>query len=115
MAQEYVLVKTDDLDGGKADETVHFSLDAKNYVIDLTTANAQALREALKPFVAKAREDAPRREAAGRGAKGKAAPAGRSHDASVVRAWAREHGYQVSDRGRVQSNILAAYQQAAGS
>ncbi|MCG2624246.1 Lsr2 family protein [Arthrobacter sp. I2-34] len=115
MAQEYVLVKTDDLDGGKADETVHFSLDSKNYVIDLTTANAQALRDALKPFVAKAREEAPRREAAGRGAKGRTPAAVRSHDASAVRSWAREHGYQVSDRGRVQSNILEAYRQAVGS
>ncbi|MFD1214641.1 histone-like nucleoid-structuring protein Lsr2, partial [Arthrobacter sp. GCM10027362] len=44
-----------------------------------------------------------------------AAPAGRSHSASEVRAWAREHGYKVSDRGRVQSEVLSAYRQAVGS
>ncbi|NKX55081.1 histone-like nucleoid-structuring protein Lsr2 [Arthrobacter mobilis] len=115
MARELVVVLTDDLDGGKADETVHFSLDSKNYVIDLSAANAKALREALKPFVAKAREDTPRKEAAGRGVKAKGGTAGRGHSASAVRAWARENGYKVSDRGRVQSEILTAYQQAVGS
>ncbi|MFD1214540.1 Lsr2 family protein, partial [Arthrobacter sp. GCM10027362] len=75
MAREVVVVLTDDLDGGKADETVHFSLDSKNYVIDLNEANARALRDALKPFVEKAREDTPRREAAGRGGRARAAQA----------------------------------------
>jgi hypothetical protein len=29
-----------------------------------------------------------------------------------VRAWARENGYQVSDRGRVSSEVIAAYEKA---
>lgn len=114
MAQEYVLIKTDDLEGGEANDTVRFSLDSKNYVIDLNTANAKALRDALRPYIEKAREDVPAKEAPARGARAKAAPAGRSHDAPTVRAWAREQGYQVSDRGRVQSEILAAYKKAVG-
>ena len=34
------------------------------------------------------------------------------HDLSDVRSWARENGYQVSDRGRVSSEVIAAYEKA---
>lgn len=47
MAQKVQVVLTDDLDGGDADETVQFALDGVSYEIDLSTANAEALREAL--------------------------------------------------------------------
>jgi len=30
-------------------------------------------------------------------------------DMAVVRAWAREHGLQVSDRGRLSTSVLQAY------
>lgn len=36
-------------------------------------------------------------------------------DLAAVRAWARENGYTVSDRGRVPNSILAAYQESVGS
>ncbi|EMY34184.1 Lsr2 protein [Arthrobacter crystallopoietes BAB-32] len=108
MAQEVKVILVDDLDGGSADETVRFSLDANNFEIDLSADHAQQLRDALQPFVAKARKAQPR------GAKSKSAPAVRTQDASAVRAWARENGYTVSDRGRVQSEILEAYRRAHG-
>jgi nucleoid-associated protein Lsr2 len=34
------------------------------------------------------------------------------HDLSDVRSWARENGFQVSDRGRVSSEVIAAYEKA---
>jgi hypothetical protein len=36
-------------------------------------------------------------------------------DNAEIRAWARENGYTVSDRGRVPANIVAAYREAQGS
>lgn len=55
MAQETIIVLTDDLDGGDADETVSFALDGKAYQIDLTKKNAAALRRAFKRYIDKGR------------------------------------------------------------
>ena len=38
-----------------------------------------------------------------------AANAAGGHSPSVVRAWARENGYEVPTRGRIPSDIIAAY------
>jgi Lsr2 len=35
-----------------------------------------------------------------------------SHDVSAIRAWAREHGHKVSDRGRIPSDVKEAYDDA---
>jgi hypothetical protein len=55
MAKTVIVRLTDDIDGGDADETVHVSLDGKNYEIDVNRVNAERVRDALKPFIAKAR------------------------------------------------------------
>ncbi len=55
MAKTVIVKLTDDLDGSDAEETVTFAVDGRSYEIDLSSANAAALREALRPFVAKAR------------------------------------------------------------
>ena len=55
MAKTVIVKLTDDIDGGDADETVHFALDGRTYEIDLSTANALTLREAFKPFIEKGR------------------------------------------------------------
>ena len=55
MAKTVVVKLTDDIDGGDADETVHFSLDGKSYEIDLNKENSALLRSAFDPFIRKAR------------------------------------------------------------
>jgi hypothetical protein len=55
MAQTVIVKLTDDIDGGDADETVIFALNGQRYEIDLNVGNAKALREALAPFIEKAR------------------------------------------------------------
>jgi hypothetical protein len=55
MAKTVIVKLTDDIDGGDADETVYFGLDGKSYEIDVSAGNAAKLREALAPFVDKAR------------------------------------------------------------
>jgi len=112
VAQKVQVLLLDDLDGGEADETVTFALDGKTYEIDLTTANADKLRGALEPYVAKGRRTGGRSQ---RG-KGRASSGGGSSspDTAKIRAWAKDQGYEVNDRGRVPANIREAYEKANG-
>jgi hypothetical protein len=55
MAQKVVVSLVDDLDGGKADETIQFSLDGKHYEIDLSDNNATALHNTLASYIESAR------------------------------------------------------------
>ncbi|MGW0824311.1 histone-like nucleoid-structuring protein Lsr2 [Streptomyces sp. NPDC002845] len=111
MAQKVQVLLVDDLDGGEADETVTFALDGKTYEIDLTTANADKLRGALDPFVKGGRRTGGRAS----GGRGKArAASGGSQDTAQIRAWAKENGYEVNDRGRVPASIREAYEKANG-
>jgi hypothetical protein len=120
MAQKVQVILVDDVDGGEAAETVSFALDGVSYEIDVSEENANALREALAPWVGHARRVGGR-SGGGRARSSSTSGGGRSrssssgggrHDLSEVRAWARENGYQVSDRGRVSSEVIAAYEKA---
>lgn len=108
MAQKVSIEIVDDIDGSVADETVSFALDGARYEIDLTTKNATALRDALAPFIAAGRRLD--RSAASR-AKRRASRNGDS-EATIIRAWARENGVPVSERGRVGADVVAAYKAA---
>ena len=55
VAQKIQAIFIDDLDGGDADGTVRFGLDGTEYEIDLNAGHAQALRDALAPYVRAAR------------------------------------------------------------
>lgn len=95
---------TDDLDGGKADQTLTFSFDGAHYEIDLSKKNATAFTKALKPYVDSARKT--------RQTRGRAPSSSKSvkrNDLANVRVWAGENGYEVSDRGRVPAAVLEAY------
>lgn len=105
MAQQTTVTLTDDLDGGKAAETVTFGLDGRVYEIDLSKKNAAALRKALGEFTASAR-----RVRAGRPAAAvKTARTNGKVDAKAVREWAQANGEQVSARGRVPSDVVEKY------
>jgi hypothetical protein len=107
MAQRVQVLLVDDLDGTQADQTVTFALDGVTYEIDLTDANAASLREALEPWAGAARRTSGR---AARGT-GKTVRANNGETAKI-REWAKEQGYQVSDRGRVSAEIRQAYKDA---
>ncbi len=124
MAQKVQVILVDDVDGGEAAETVSFALDGVSYEIDVSEVNADKLRDALAPWVGHARRVAGRsssgraRSSSSGGGGGRSRAASSSggaapkHDLSDVRAWARENGYQVSDRGRVSSEVITAYEKA---
>ena len=55
MAQKVQTLFVDDIDGSAAEGTIRFGLDGTDYEIDLNTEHAQALRDALAPYIGSAR------------------------------------------------------------
>lgn len=107
MAQKVNIILVDDIDESEADETVTFGLDGVTYEIDLNAGHAEELREALAPFIGHGRKVGGRRSA------GRRTPATSSGpSAGEVREWARENGWEVSDRGRVPAEVREAYDAA---
>jgi hypothetical protein len=114
VAQKVTVSLIDDLDGDKADETVEFGLDGKNYEIDLSSGNAGKLRDALADYVASARRPGGRRRSGGAASAAAAAggrPAVVREQNQAIRDWARKRGMKVSDRGRIPADVLDAYHQ----
>ena len=108
MAQKVTVELEDDLDGGPADETVRFGFDGSDYEIDLSNKNAATLRRQLKPFIEHARK-------AGRGQRRRSTrtPSSRQHS-GAVRAWAKQQGIAVSERGRIPASVIDQYEIAVG-
>jgi len=111
MAQKIQTVFVDDLDGSEAEGTIRFGLDGAEYEIDLNADHAQALRDALAPYVRSARR-------AGGGTR-RAARASRRAAASglnttEVREWAKAQGIDVKDRGRVPAELVVKFKAATG-
>lgn len=112
MAQKVEVLLIDDMEGGEANETVRFGLDGTSYEIDLSDGNAAQLREALTPYVQRARKSTSRapRAAARGGGRGRG---GTSRERSAeIRSWARQQGINVNERGRIPSWIVEKYQAA---
>src|ERR1700753_2243682 len=111
MAQKTLVVMTDDLSGGEASQTIHFSLDNNDYVIDLNDKNAAALRADFDKYIEAGRKH--RGEAgAAKPKRGAVRGPASGVDTAQVREWARENGHEVSERGRVSKKIIEAYQAA---
>ncbi|WP_366522905.1 Lsr2 family protein [uncultured Nocardioides sp.] len=101
------IVLEDDLDGSDATQTVSFALDGTAYEIDLNDKNAAALRDALAAYVGHGRKVSGSR----RGRRtASSAPSG--HSAKEIREWARSHGHDVPERGRIPSDVRQAFEAA---
>ena len=91
-------------------ENVQFSLDGHDFEIDLSAGNAARLREKLERFVdaghqVKKQKRGIRKQIITTGVVSK-------EHTQAIRHWARENGYQVSERGRVPSNVRDAFEAA---
>ena len=106
MAQKIAVELQDNLDGGPAGETVRFGVDGAEYEIDLSTKNANAFRRQLARFIEHAR----------RGGRGPRRRPGRTvssrERSSDIRAWAKDQGITVSDRGRIPASVAEQYDAA---
>jgi len=112
MAQQTIVQYTDDLDGTEAAGSVEFALDGRSYEIDLSEENAARLRNAIAPYVAAARPaDGSRGRPAQTAAPRARSSSGRSREEMAqTRTWLREHGYKVSDRGRIPNEYIQAFE-----
>jgi len=109
MAQKITVALEDDIDGGPADETVRFGLGGADYEIDLSRKNAAAFRRQLAPFIEHARR-------AGRGPRRRPGRTASSRERSAdIRAWAKDQGITVSDRGRIPASVAEQYDATQGS
>ena len=106
MAQKVTIDLQDDLDGGPADETIRFGVDGTDYEIDLRTSHADAFRRELASYIEHARR-------AGRPQPRRPGPtaASRQHTGDI-RAWAKDRGIAVNERGRIPASVAEQYRAA---
>jgi hypothetical protein len=112
VARETFTKLIDDLDGGEAHETVKFGLDGHSYEIDLSTKNANKLRNALSGYV----ENGTRvtgRASAGIG-RGRGTAVAERDQNKAIRAWAQRKGLDVAPRGRIKQDVVEQYHREAG-
>jgi nucleoid-associated protein Lsr2 len=99
----------DDFDEGEVAETVPFDLDGTSYEIDLSAANAQALRGAFNRYVRAGRKVGKVQRAGHRANYSRS-----SVDANpaTVRAWAASNGIEVSPNDRIKKDVVARFLEA---
>ncbi|MET0820624.1 MAG: Lsr2 family protein [Aeromicrobium sp.] len=114
MAKKTIEVITSDLSGEELEpgqgETIRFSIGGSDYSIDLTDAEADELRSTFDKYVKVASR------ASSRGTQStsrKSSGSGRTpEELAHIRAWAKENGHTVSERGRIKSEVLEAFDAA---
>jgi hypothetical protein len=112
VAQKVSVEILDDIDGSTAAQTVQFSLDGVTFEIDLSDGNATALRQALSRYIGAGRRIGGRKV---RVATGQSTTTSDRERNQQIRAWANANGFEVSERGRLSSGVVAAYEQAHGA
>jgi hypothetical protein len=115
MARKVEVQLIDDIDGGKAEESIRFGLDGVTYEIDLSKKNAAKLRSGLEPYLRAAQKlgriPAARVAARGRGA---ASARGDREQNQAIREWAQRNGLEVAPRGRISQAIITQFEAEAG-
>jgi Lsr2 len=94
----------DDLTGGPADETVEFGIDGRAYEIDLSARHADEFRRQVARFL----EHASLVRAAHR--RPSARTLASRERSRQIRAWADEHGLDISERGRLPREVIQQYE-----
>jgi hypothetical protein len=111
MAQKTQVTLVDDIDGSDATQTVTFAFQGTSYEIDLNDEHAASIEESFAEWMKAARKTAGARGAASprAGAVRSGGGGAKRTDLDAVRAWARDNGHAVADRGRVKQSVLEAY------
>ncbi|MGA8046826.1 MAG: Lsr2 family protein [Dermatophilaceae bacterium] len=107
MARRTITMLVDDLDGSEGAETVSFAVDGVSYEIDLNESNAARLRDDFAVWTAHATRVGGRKRTSSA-----AASTSGKEDLDAIRAWARDNGFQVADRGRISAKVKEAYAKA---
>lgn len=94
-------------------ETVTFSIDGVTHEIDLDSKSAAKMRETFQFYVDHGRRVGGRRGSTSSTARSRGRGTSRdSGQAKAIREWARDNGVTVSERGRIPSSVVAAYEEA---
>jgi nucleoid-associated protein Lsr2 len=120
MARDVVVRITDDFDGTEAVETVTFAFRGVDYEIDVNQENLDAMEQAFETWIEHGRKADTRHRTGRRGhnsslvthADGATRARPGAGDLAAMRSWARANGYRVSDRGRVSTEVRAAFRAA---
>ena len=100
VKRQVIETRISDLSGVESTDvtTVKFSWDGKAYKLDLTAGELAEFDGLMTRYV-QAAVDA--RATNGGTADG--------DDAKLIRAWGRDHGYEVEERGKLSASLKAAY------
>jgi hypothetical protein len=108
VAQRTKVLIVDDLDGTELPDgqgqSIAFSLDGVSYEIDLSNKNADQLRKDVKRYTDAARKVSRRSPTP--------SPRKSREDTAEIRAWAKSNGHEVSERGRIPSAVIQAFEAA---
>ncbi|HEV2376714.1 MAG TPA: Lsr2 family protein [Streptosporangiaceae bacterium] len=108
MAQQVSVTYACDYDQREIPHGQHrvrrFSLDGRDYEMDLCEKHSEKFDETLGRFATHARK------AAGRQPRTKRRTAAHRKHSAEVRAWAKEHGMSVSERGRIPAEVVKSYE-----
>ena len=109
MAQKVKVTVVCDLphdDEVEGQETVQFSFDGTSYEIDVCSKHANELRDKVGQYA-----DHARKASAGGAARRRRSRTGPGRERSgEIRAWAKQRGYKVSERGRIPATIITEYE-----
>jgi len=115
VAKEITTTLIDDIDGGKAAESIQYSLDGKDYEIDLSKSNGAKLRKALEPYIKVSRQVKVTRTRAGGRGKRSTTSARSGLPLADIRAWAEANNIAVAPRGRIAQSVIEKYTAATST
>ena len=108
MAQKVSVTYACDFDQREIPQGQHrlrrFSIDGRDYEIDLCARHSERFDEAVSSFASHARK------ASGRLVRAKRRTAAHRKHSAQVRAWARANGFALSERGRIPSDVVSRYE-----
>ncbi len=107
MAQKISVTFACDYDSKEIPEGEHmtraFSLDGRDYEIDLCERHSQKFDEVVGRFAERARK------LSSRASRPKRRTTAHRQRSAEIRAWAKHNGMEVSDRGRIPANVIAKF------
>jgi hypothetical protein len=107
MAKETIIKITDDIDGSEDARTVKFGFDGDQYEIDLNESHYGELKDFLDRFI-----KAGTKTSSGKTQRASSPAKATREELQRIRAWAKEQGMTVNDRGRISQAVQDAYHQA---
>jgi nucleoid-associated protein Lsr2 len=110
MARNVKVTVVDDITGEPDASEVTFSLLGTHYSIDLAEPKLKALEDFLAEYVEHGTRIVANRKPVP--SRGSARPKVDREQNNAIRDWARKTGHQVSDRGRLSTEVLSAFQAA---